>query len=299
MSFNDILARRRRRPSVYGSTLAEVQSRVDGIMKESDQIAGRAEIEAAAKAARMESTKKRKAKKGRRSSLVSTSKKAQDMKRKHDVKKAKQIEREKQKKIDSRNRAWSKAGVSKREVLEIIHSFNSLDEDLTGEIDPREFFALPAFSSFASESAMETLFRAIDRDGSGTVTQEELLAVMFPVATKADVKEMVKMARESRFGKKQKKKKVSRLTEKQRDDIETIFKIYDTDGSNSVDLTELLAALGESLRNIMTSAEIAAIFAKFDTDGNADLELEEFIKLYEDYFLDTVNSASERGPPGY
>ena len=68
MSFNDILARRRRRPSVYGSTLAEVQSRVDGIMKESDQIAGRAEIEAAAKAARMESTKKRKAKKGRRSS---------------------------------------------------------------------------------------------------------------------------------------------------------------------------------------------------------------------------------------
>ena len=78
---------------------------------------------------------------------------ALDMKRKHDVKKAKQIEREKQKKIDSRNRAWSKAGVSKREVLEIIHSFNSLDEDLTGEIDPREFFALPAFSSFASESA--------------------------------------------------------------------------------------------------------------------------------------------------
>ena len=63
------------------------------------------------------------------------------------------------------------------------------------------------------------------------------------------------------------------IDRKQRDDIETIFKIYDTAGSNSVDLTELLATLGESLRNIM-KAEIAAIFAKFDTDGNADLELE-------------------------
>jgi Ca2+-binding EF-hand superfamily protein len=296
-SVSATLKRPRRRPSSYGSTLAELQARVDGIMDESDEIAGRAEIEAAAKAARLESTKKRKAKKGRRASLVSSSKKADDIKKKEDAKKTKQNERDKQKKIDSRNRAWSKAGASKREVLEIINSFNSLDEDLTGEIDPREFFSLPAFSGFASESAMETLFRAIDRDGSGTVTQEELLTVMFPMATKSDVKEMVKMARESRFGKKQKKKKVSRLSEKQRADIETIFKIYDTDGSNSVDLTELLAALGESLRNIMTSAEIAAIFAKFDKDGNADLELDEFIKLYEDYFLDSVEAA--QGPPGY
>ena len=47
----------------------------------------------------------------------------------------------------------------------------------------------------------------------------------------------------------------------------------------------------------MTSAEIAAIFAKFDKDGNADLELDEFIKLYEDYFLDSVEAAQR--PPGY
>ena len=70
-----------------------------------------------------------------------------------------------------------------------------------------------------------------------------------------------------------------------------------TSTSTNARFTELLAALGESLRNIMTSAEIAAIFAKFDIDGNADLELDEFIKLYEDYFLDSVEAAE--GPPGY
>ena len=291
------LKRPRRRSSAYGSTLEELQFKVDSIMKESDEIEERAEIEAAAKAARLKSKAARKAKIGRRSSLVSSKHKENLMKRKEKSKLNKQAERDKQKKLEARNRAWSKAGVSKREVLEIIHSFNSLDEDLTGEIDPREFFALPAFADFANSSAMDTLFRAIDQDGSGTVTQEELLAVMFPLATKTDVKEMVKMARESRFGKGQKKKKISRLTEKQRADIETIFKLYDTDGSNTVDLTELIAALGDSLRNIMTSAEIASIFAQFDTDDNADLELEEFIKLYEDYFLDSVNAAE--GPPGY
>ena len=180
----------------------------------------------------------------------------------------KRKEREKEKKNDKRKRAWSKAGASQKEVIDIISAFQAIDEDLTGEIDPKEFFALPQFSGFGSGS-IETLFRAIDKDGSGTVTQNELLTVMFPVATKADIQEMIKMAHKHRYGSGKKEEKKAIISESDRADIETIFNMYDTDNSNTVSLTELLAALGEKLRNIMTSAEIAAIFETFDSDKNA------------------------------
>ena len=90
--------------------------------------------------------------------------------------------------------------------ISTLAAFRSIDEDLTGEIDPKEFFALPQFSAFASPETMDTLFRAIDTDGSGTVTEVELLSVMFPIATKSDVQEMIKMAHRVRFGSKKEEK---------------------------------------------------------------------------------------------
>ncbi len=288
-------AESRRRSSRFGNNPAEILANFDIIMGESDDIKDAETLEKE-RAVRAESKRKRLAKKGRRASMSNAGEMLAAKQRKEQKKDAKQIEREKQKREEKRKRAWSKAGVSQREVMEIIHSFQSLDEDLTGEIDPREFFSLPAFAGFADSGTMDTLFRAIDRDGSGTVTQEELLSVMFPLATKSDVAEMVKMAHRVRFGSKEKKeKKPSRLSDKQREDITTIFHMYDTDNSNSVSLVELLAAIGESLKGVLSTKEIADIFEKFDKDDNADLDLDEFVKLYEDYFLDPINEAS--GPP--
>ena len=182
--------------SRFGSTMQEIQSRFDEIMEESDDIVERAEMVAAAKKAREQTKKNRLAKKGRRASVESTAAKQERLDKIEAKREAKRQQREKEKKNDKRKRAWSKAGASQKEVIDIISAFQQIDEDLTGEIDPKEFFALPQFSGFASAGTMDTLFRAIDRDGSGTVTVDELLIVMFPVATKSDVKEMIQMAPE-------------------------------------------------------------------------------------------------------
>jgi Ca2+-binding EF-hand superfamily protein len=278
----------------FGASMSEIQARVDAIMLESDENVESDEI--AAK--KVKPKKLRAAKKGRKS-LVATSAKKERMDKLEAKKEAKRKDREKDKKSDKKKRAWSKAGISQKEVLDILMAFRAIDEDLTGEIDPKEFFALPQFSSFASPETMDTLFRAMDRDGSGTVTETELLSVMFPLATKGDVQEMIKMAHRVRFGSKKEEKEAPKLSEEDRRDIETIFNMYDTDNSNTVSLTELLEALGEKLRNIMTPKEIADIFETFDTDKNSDLDLEEFITLYEEYFLVPVNEASTQGPPPY
>lgn len=82
---------------------------------------------------------------------------------------------------------------------------------------------------------------------------------MFPVATKSDIQEMIKMAHKHRYGSgKKEEKQKARLSDSDRADIE-LYLMYDTDNSNTVSLVELLAALGEKLRGIMTSKEIAAI----------------------------------------
>ena len=252
----------------FGSTMDEIQKKFDLIMEESDEIVERAEILARSKKATLEAKRKRKEKQGRRSTLASSKAKQDRLEEREKKRELKRKEREKEKKNDKRKRAWSTAGASQKEVIDIISAFQAIDEDLTGEIDPKEFFALPQFSGFGSGS-IETLFRAIDKDGSGTVTQNELLTVMFPVATKADIQEMIKMAHKHRYGSGKKEEKKAIISESDRADIETIFNMYDTDNSNTVSLTELLAALGEKLRNIMTSAEIAAIFETFDSDKNA------------------------------
>ena len=281
--------------SRYGSSILEIQKKFDAIMLESDDLKD-AELSAKNKKQREESKQLRLAKKERRASIESTGAKKERMDKLEAKREKRRIDREKDKKNDKRKRAWSKAGVSQKEVMDIITAFNQIDEDLTGEIDPKEFFALPQFSGFGGDT-LDTLFRAIDTDGSGTVTKEELLAVMFPMATKSDLIEMIKMAHKTRFGKKEKKQEL-KLSEEDRVDITTIFNMYDTDNSKTVSLVELLAALGDKLRGIMTSAEIAKIFETFDTDKNEDLDLDEFIHLYEEYFLVPVQEATNGGPPG-
>ena len=284
----------------FGASMTDIQARVDAIMLESDEKEGMSDTDvAAAKKAKAEAKKLRAAKKEGRRSLGATSAKKERMDKLEAKKEAKRKEREKDKKNDKKKKTWSKAGISQKEVLDILTAFRSIDEDLTGEIDPKEFFALPQFSAFASPETMDTLFRAIDTDGSGTVTEVELLSVMFPIATKSDVQEMIKMAHRVRFGSKKEEKAKPKLSEEDRSDIETIFNMYDTDNSNTVSLTELLEALGEKLRNIMTSKEIADIFETFDADKNSDLDLDEFITLYEEYFLVPVNEASGNGPPHF
>lgn len=260
----------------------------------SDEIVERAEMLAKSKKASQEAKKLRLLKENRRrSSSMSAMAKQKRLEAADKDRAEKRKLKDKEKKTKKRKKAWSKAGASQKEVIDIIAAFQSIDEDLTGEIDPKEFFSLPQFSDFAGDT-LETLFRAIDQDGSGTVTQTELLTVMFPIATKADVQEMIKMSEKHRFGGKKEVLQAT-LSEEDRADIVTIFNMYDTDNSNTVSLVELLAALGDKLRGIMSSKEIAAIFETFDTDKNADLDVDEFVSLYEEYFLAPVQAAS--GPP--
>ena len=185
---------------------------------------------------------------------------------------------------------WRIRHYQKQEVMEVINSFKKLDDDLTGEIDISEFLQLPQFEGM-DKATVDHLFRTIDSDGGGSVTQEELLRVMFPRASESDLKLMEELAHVEQFATVKETKNV--LSREQRDDIEKIFDMYDTDNSNSVSLVELLDALGQKLQGILSAQEISDIFDSADMDGNRDLDRDEFVQLYQDYFLMPVEEAEE------
>ena len=114
--------------------------------------------------------------------------------------------------------------------MEVINSFKKLDDDLNREIEISEFLKLPQFEGM-DKATVDHLFRTIDKDGGGSVTQAELLRVMFPKANDADLKLMEELANVEQFASVKQTKNV--LSRQQRDDIEKIFDMYDTDNSNS------------------------------------------------------------------
>ena len=70
---------------------------------------------------------------------------------------------------------------------------------------------------------------------------------------------------------------VHQLDERQQTELETLFRLYDRDGSGSIDITEMRAhftGLGFS------PDEVARLFASYDSDANQSVNLVEFKKFY-------------------
>ena len=126
---------------------------------------------------------------------------------------------------------WNIRSYTKKDVMTVISQFQALDDDMTGHIDAKEFFALPQFQGLG-QAKIDALFQAVDKDGDGQVGQTELLRVMFPKASASELNSMVALAHRTMYRRKPKAVKKN-LTDEQRKEIETIFHMYDTDDSHS------------------------------------------------------------------
>jgi WD40 repeat protein len=274
---------RKKKSNRYGSTINEIMARANEILKESDDIEPKVKKE-----------------RRKRASILAGKKK--DLSNKEEVDRVRKSSIKSTRRLSSSFHGSKKKGqwrirhYQKQEVMEVIHSFQKLDEDVTGTIDVNEFLRLPQFEGM-DKGSIDHLFRTIDKDGGGSVNMEELLGVMFPKATESDLQLMLEMAHAEQYTRK-KEQKASVLTSTQRIEIETIFDMYDTDNSNSVSLVELLEALGRKLQGILSAQEISDIFATADKDGNEDLDRDEFVKLYEEYFLVPVQDHEDTPGPG-
>ena len=117
------------------------------------------------------------------------------------------------------------------------------------------------------------LFRALDANADKQVQFDELLRLMYPFATGAELETMLSwvstdappMVLED-FA----------LSDEQRREIHAMFQLYDKDGNGTISRDEFRQAMR---RCGLDEAETDEIFADADTDGSAGIDRQEFSEL--------------------
>eukprot|EP00800_Vazella_pourtalesii_P006789 TRINITY_DN18917_c0_g1_i1.p1 TRINITY_DN18917_c0_g1~~TRINITY_DN18917_c0_g1_i1.p1 ORF type:complete len:155 (-),score=49.25 TRINITY_DN18917_c0_g1_i1:9-473(-) len=137
------------------------------------------------------------------------------------------------------------------------------------------------------------LFEMMDKDGNGFVTAEEI-QYMFTTTlgrstSKSEMERILKRMDMNKDGKIEYEEFVDYMNQEkvicqdnvsEEEKLARMFKIFDKDGSGSIDHTELQAILsmtGESIDD----EEVALIMEEVDKDKNGSIDFEEFKQMME------------------
>merc|ERR1712062_290807 len=132
-------------------------------------------------------------------------------------------------------------------------------------------FALPLDRAAEDNQQYRGVFDKLDQDGDGIVTQAEVLAVLQALGFNVTAEEVSKFMDNIDNVDYDPLVDNSQRTEDTDEEIKNAFKMFDMDGSSTIDLAEMTALL--SLYDI-TNAD--AYLQAFDLDGSGELDLEEY-----------------------
>eukprot|EP01137_Pigoraptor_chileana_P024743 Opistho-2@93175 len=165
------------------------------------------------------------------------------------------------------------------EVLGWKAVFDVYDVDKSGTITMEEFNDA---SQHAANLIEQLKFSDLDSDHDGVITFKELLQAVYQYASATQIDWMVDMAYPEGLPKIYDREKKRALTRAQKAEITSIFRAYDTDGSDTLSLDELTEALTNSGYDMN---EMKKLFSDNDFDRNKQLSLEEFVVLIADAYL--------------
>ena len=137
------------------------------------------------------------------------------------------------------------------------------------------------------------LFEMMDKDGNGFVTAEEI-QYMFTTTlgrstSKSEMERILKRMDMNKDGKIEYEEFVDYMNQEkvicqdnvsEEEKLARMFKIFDKDGSGSIDHTELQAILSMTGESI-DGEEVALIMEEVDKDKNGSIDFEEFKQMME------------------
>ena len=148
-----------------------------------------------------------------------------------------------------------------KELKQLKKAYKKVDKDKSGELDEQEFSEMIKVSKIltvSNDAEYDSLFKAFDADGSGTISFEEV-ATSFSVLSKGSPEEK----------------------------LEYLFKVYDADKSNTLEKDELVliiermrataAALGRDVDK--SSSFIDGIMTKLDVDKTGHITKKNWIEI--------------------
>lgn len=136
----------------------------------------------------------------------------------------------------------------------LMDIFALADCDGSGAIDANELGKLLSkFGGEIPEAEVEAMMKAVDTDGSGTITLDELCVMMGP-----HLKDMGS-----------------------RDVLKPAFAYIDTNGSGSVSQAEIKELLGKlALTETVSDEKLALLFNEVDPRGAGEIDFEKFVELF-------------------
>ena len=153
------------------------------------------------------------------------------------------------------------SGFTTKELKELKSIFKKVDKDKSGELDEQEFREMLKQSGIVkgtSENEYDSLFKAFDADGNGTISFEEV-ATSLSVLSKGSPEEK----------------------------LSYLFDVYDADQSNTLEKDELVlivermrataAALGRDVDK--SSSFIDGIMTKLDVDKTGHITKKNWIEI--------------------
>mmetsp|Transcript_12108 Transcript_12108/g.41152 ORF Transcript_12108/g.41152 Transcript_12108/m.41152 type:complete len:206 (+) Transcript_12108:53-670(+) len=190
--------------------------------------------------------------------------------------------------VDNRStsRTQRSAKYAYSDVILLKAVFDSIDTDGNGSVDlyelQRSLLSRTHQGSKVSKDVTRKLQIAdialarLDKDCNGVVDFDELLALMYPYATKRDMEVMRKWAAPKRLPRSPSPVHFSK------DDIDeqkAIFALYDTDKSGFIERAELEARLK---KYNYSKESVDNIFTEFDVNGDGRLSEAEFLSMVQD-----------------
>lgn len=121
----------------------------------------------------------------------------------------------------------------------------------------------------------------LDKDGSGSISFDELKKGLSHVENAENLLKMLKAADTDHSGEIDYTEFIAAAMDAKvfmRDDyLRTVFDMFDKDGSGSIDKKELIAVLqGEEMTNLVSQHQLDSYIAEVDADGDGEIDFKEF-----------------------
>ncbi|KAI0551337.1 calmodulin [Xylaria curta] len=138
------------------------------------------------------------------------------------------------------------------QVSELKKVFSLFDEDGNGTISAEELGAvMRSLGQNPTESELQDIISEVDADKTGTIDFQEFLTMMTCKVKSADLEEELRQA----------------------------FKVFDRDNSGSIspeELRSVMASIGEKV----TDEEVDEMIREADQDGDGRIDYNEFVQIF-------------------
>ena len=177
--------------------------------------------------------------------------------------------------------------------------FRRYDKDANGVLDLGEFKTAVRKGGkvtpvVMTDAELRQLFKAVDTDGSGDVSIDELIAFVWGSSSSVSTRTTERTPRPAARKKPDEAKAHLSMLKKKlqsmsmttmgsaggKADPAEIFRRYDKDANGVLDLGEFKTAVrkgGKVTPVVMTDAELRQLFKAVDTDGSGDVSIDELI----------------------